>query len=48
MKDVQTEQKFFFICDKWLAIDKDDGEVCRESTIVQIISVSGKDILQID
>ena len=29
MKDLQTEQQWYFICDRWLAVECDDGKVCR-------------------
>ena len=28
--DVQTREKFYFMCQKWLAIEKDDGKIQRE------------------
>ena len=27
VRDLQTGMKFYFICNRWLAVDKDDGEV---------------------
>jgi polycystin 1L2 len=27
--DLQTRKKFYFLCNKWLAVDKDDGRVDR-------------------
>jgi polycystin 1L2 len=27
--DVQTRQKFYFICQRWLAVEKDDGSIDR-------------------
>lgn len=27
VKDVQTKEKYYFICQKWLAVDIDDGKV---------------------
>ena len=26
--DLQTEDKYFFICDRWLALEEEDGLVC--------------------
>ena len=28
IRDLQTMEKFHFICQKWLAVEKDDGKVC--------------------
>jgi polycystin 1L2 len=28
--DLQTREKFYFLCQKWLAIEKDDGKIERE------------------
>ena len=28
--DLQTRQKFYFICDDWLAVEKSDGKIERE------------------
>ena len=25
--DLQTEERYYFICDRWLAVDEDDGQV---------------------
>lgn len=27
--DLQTREKYYFICNKWLALDKDDGSINR-------------------
>jgi polycystin 1L2 len=27
--DLQTKEKFYFLCEKWLAVDKDDGMIDR-------------------
>jgi polycystin 1L2 len=34
--DLQTREKFYFICNKWLAVDKLDGQIDR------VIPVAGK------
>jgi polycystin 1L2 len=34
--DLQTREKFYFLCEKWLAIDKDDGQIER------VLSISRK------
>ena len=36
VNDLQTKQKFYFICKKWLGVDKDDGMIER------MIPVSGE------
>ena len=28
VQDVQTKEKFFFICNRWFAVEEDDGQVC--------------------
>ena len=28
--DLQTREKFYFICEKWMAVEKDDGQLKRE------------------
>jgi polycystin 1L2 len=28
VRDLQTMEKFHFICQRWLAVEKDDGKVC--------------------
>jgi len=28
--DLQTKEKFYFLCQKWLAVEKDDGKIERE------------------
>ena len=25
--DLQTDERYYFICDRWLAVDEDDGQV---------------------
>jgi len=30
VKDLQTREKFYFICQKWLAVEKGDGKLERE------------------
>ena len=30
VNDLQTNEKFYFICEKWLAVEKDDGKIERE------------------
>ena len=25
--DLQKDQRYYFICDRWLAVDEDDGQV---------------------
>ncbi|XP_077979542.1 polycystin-1-like protein 2 [Glandiceps talaboti] len=39
MLDLQTDKRFYFICDRWLAVDKDDGKVER------LVPVAGKENL---
>ncbi|XP_070582204.1 polycystin family receptor for egg jelly-like isoform X2 [Ptychodera flava] len=39
LTDVQTNEKFYFLCDRWLAVDEDDGKVSR------ILPVAGRDNL---
>ena len=29
MQDLQTKEKFYFICNRWLAVEKDDGQIER-------------------
>lgn len=29
IKDLQTDKKWFFVCENWLAVESEDGEVCR-------------------
>jgi polycystin 1L2 len=29
VKDIQTKEIFYFICEKWLAVEKDDGKISR-------------------
>ena len=29
VNDLQTKQQFYFICNKWLAVEKDDGQIDR-------------------
>ena len=29
VKDIQTKEIFYFICEKWLAVEKDDGKIIR-------------------
>ena len=29
MKDLQTDQQWYFVCDNWLAVESHDGQVCR-------------------
>ena len=29
VKDIHTNQKWYFVCDNWLAVESDDGKVCR-------------------
>ena len=31
--DLQTKEKFVFICEKWLALEKDDGKVSRSLVV---------------
>ena len=33
IKDVQTGEKYEFICNKWLAVEHDDGEVSADENI---------------
>ena len=28
--DLQTREKFYFLCEKWLAVEKEDGKIERE------------------
>ena len=30
IKDLQTREKFYFICEQWLALEKGDGKIDRE------------------
>ena len=30
VNDLQTNEQFYFICEKWLAVEKDDGKIERE------------------
>lgn len=30
VRDIQTNEKFEFICNRWLAVEKDDGRVRNE------------------
>ena len=30
VNDLQTNEKYYFICEKWLAVEKDDGKIERE------------------
>ena len=30
VSDLQTNEKFFFICENWLALEKEDGKIERE------------------
>ena len=30
VNDLQTNEKFYFSCEKWLAVEKDDGKIERE------------------
>ena len=30
MHDLQTREKFYFICEKWLAVEKEDGQLERK------------------
>ncbi len=30
VKDLQTKEKFYFICQKWLAVEKGDGKIERQ------------------
>jgi polycystin 1L2 len=32
--DLQTRQKFYFICEDWLAVEKSDGKIERELFVV--------------
>ncbi|XP_077979563.1 uncharacterized protein LOC144434915 [Glandiceps talaboti] len=36
VKDMQNEKMFFFMCDRWLAVEEDDGQIER------VIPVAGK------
>ncbi|CAH1244449.1 PKD1 [Branchiostoma lanceolatum] len=29
VRDLDTNKMYYFLCDKWLAVNEDDGEVCR-------------------
>lgn len=29
VRDVQTDEKFYFICNRWFAVEEDDGQVGR-------------------
>lgn len=29
VRDLQTKEKFYFLCERWLAVEKDDGEIDR-------------------
>nr|XP_006819461.1 PREDICTED: uncharacterized protein LOC100374130 [Saccoglossus kowalevskii] len=39
IKDLQTNEKFYFLCDRWLAVDEEDGKVER------LLPVAGRDNL---
>lgn len=39
VRDIQTNEKFFFLCDRWLACDEGDGQVDR------LVPVAGKEEL---
>ncbi|XP_074648069.1 polycystin-1-like protein 2 isoform X2 [Tubulanus polymorphus] len=39
IEDIQTGDKFYFICDRWLAVEEDDGQIDR------VIPVAGSDEL---
>ena len=28
VRDLQRDEKFYFVCQRWLAVDKEDGKVC--------------------
>jgi hypothetical protein len=28
VNDLQLKQRFIFICNRWLAVEEDDGQVC--------------------
>ena len=28
IRDIQTDKKYFFISNKWFAVEEDDGQVC--------------------
>lgn len=30
VRDLQTREKFYFLCQKWLAVEKDDGQLERK------------------
>jgi polycystin 1L2 len=30
VKDLQTNEKFYFICEKWMAVEKEDGKLERD------------------
>lgn len=40
IRDIETEEKFFFLCNQWLACDEGDGQVDR------LFPVAGKDELR--
>ena len=40
IRDIDTEEKFFFLCNQWLACDQGDGQVDR------LLPVAGKDELR--
>ena len=29
IKDIQTNQQWYFVCDNWLAVESEDGKICR-------------------
>ena len=37
IRDIQTDKKYFFIADKWFAVEEDDGQVVYEDQISVLI-----------
>lgn len=37
VEDLKTDEKYYFICDRWLAVEEDDGQIDR------VIPVAGKE-----
>ena len=29
VKDIQSNKQWYFVCDNWLAVESEDGKVCR-------------------
>ncbi|XP_065066412.1 uncharacterized protein LOC135692255 [Rhopilema esculentum] len=43
IRDVQTDKKFIFVCNRWLAVEEDDGEIKRKIEIA-----TKNDLVQFD